>query len=95
MTPLVHQRCAHHPSREAVARCAACRGYFCRECVTEHEGRMICASCAASRGTESQQPRSAAGWVAAGAAGFLLAWLAFYYLGLALARIPADFFGAV
>jgi len=56
---------------------------------------MICASCAASRGTESQQPRSAAGWVAAGAAGFLLAWLAFYYLGLALARIPADFFGAV
>jgi len=32
-----------------------------------------------------------AGWVAAATAGFLLAWLVFYYVGAALARAPFDF----
>lgn len=42
---LAHQRCVHHPAREAAARCPACRRHFCRECVTEHEGRYLCATC--------------------------------------------------
>jgi hypothetical protein len=34
---------------------------------------------------------AAAGWIAAAVAGFLFAWLVFFYLGAALARTPFDF----
>ena len=37
-------RCLLHPVREAVARCKGCEEYFCRECVGEHDGEMLCAS---------------------------------------------------
>lgn len=92
MTPLIDQRCFHHPSREAVVRCPVCRRYFCRECVTEHDGRMICASCAAEDAPEAVRQSSTLKWIAGAGAGFLLAWLIFYYLGVTLARIPSDFF---
>ena len=39
--------CKIHPAREAVARCPECSSYYCRECITEHEFRMVCASCLA------------------------------------------------
>ena len=42
---LRQQRCVLHPEREAVARCPECGRFFCRECVTEHEGRLLCAAC--------------------------------------------------
>ena len=42
---LRQQRCILHPNREAVARCPGCGRYFCRECVTEHDGRVLCAAC--------------------------------------------------
>jgi hypothetical protein len=45
MTAVAHQRCLHHHEREAVARCPECGHYFCRECITEHDERVICASC--------------------------------------------------
>ena len=92
MTPLIDQRCFHHPAREAVVRCPGCRRFYCRECVIEHGGRMSCASCAADEATESVQRSPLAPWIAGAGVGFLLAWLIFYYLGLALARIPSDFF---
>ena len=41
MSSLIHRRCLHHPAREAVALCPECRRFYCRECVTEHAGRMI------------------------------------------------------
>ena len=47
MSSLIHRRCLHHPAREAVALCPECRRFYCRECVTEHTGRMICAGCVA------------------------------------------------
>jgi len=40
-----HERCHNHFRREAAARCPECRRFFCRECVTSHQGRAICASC--------------------------------------------------
>lgn len=92
MTPLVEQRCYHHASREAVVRCPQCRRFFCRECVTEHAGRMICASCAAARTAVAAHKTSFLPWVIMGCAGFLLAWLMFYYLGVLFARVPSDFF---
>lgn len=94
MTPLIDQRCHHHASREAVVRCPQCRRFFCRECVTEHDGRMMCVSCVPARGGHAGTS-SFAPWIVAGCAGFLLAWVMFYYLGVIFARIPSDFFGDV
>jgi hypothetical protein len=93
MSTLADQRCWHHPAREAVVRCPECRRFYCRECVTEHLGRMICGECFASL----TQPGVASGrshsilWMTFGLGGLLIAWLIFYYLGVFLARIPSDF----
>jgi hypothetical protein len=45
MQDLTHQRCYHHQFREAVARCPECGRFFCRECITEHADKVLCASC--------------------------------------------------
>lgn len=93
MNVLIDQRCRNHAAREAVVRCTSCRGYFCRECVVEHRGRMMCAACVSAppAGAPREKSRTAA-WLVLGAGGLLLAWLIFYYLGALLARIPSDFF---
>ena len=92
MSMLVHQRCQLHPEREAAVRCPQCGRFYCRECVTEHLGRMICAHCVAeSEANEATARFSIAGWSALSVTGFLVAWLVFYYLGMALARIPSSF----
>lgn len=91
---LVHQRCVIHWQREAVARCPQCNRYYCRECVTEHEGRVLCASCirltVSAAGKERHPFRflvRAAGFVF----GVLLLWTFFYYLGELLLAIPTKF----
>ncbi len=82
MTPLP-QRCMYHPSREPVGRCAECRNPFCRECVTEHDDRLICAACLArSRPTPGSRSRLLH-WLGA-PAGVLTAWLFFWLLGWVL-----------
>jgi uncharacterized paraquat-inducible protein A len=48
--------CVNHPSREASARCPECKRYFCRECTTEHDSRILCASCL-NRLTNKSGPR--------------------------------------
>ena len=45
MSSLTRQRCWIHLEREAAARCPQCANFYCRECVTEHEGRLVCAGC--------------------------------------------------
>lgn len=45
---LQRQRCFNHAEREATARCPVCKRDFCRECITEHNHRMLCRSCLAS-----------------------------------------------
>ncbi|HLW75724.1 MAG TPA: hypothetical protein VKS01_02045 [Bryobacteraceae bacterium] len=93
MTAILHQRCFQHDSREAVVRCPECARFYCRECVVEHLGRMICTDCMAKATAAQSSGRFAyARWGSFAAAGFLLAWLVFYYLGVMLARIPSDFF---
>jgi hypothetical protein len=94
MTPatLHRQRCWNHASREAVCRCPSCSRFFCRECVTEHDERLLCAACVlkavtAQKPTHSWRRR----WLlrAAAAAGLALAWTAFYGAGRALSEISA------
>lgn len=95
MNDLTHQRCYHHRQREAVVRCPECGRYFCRECVTEHDQRMLCSQCLA-RLSQDRKRRSRR-WVGAlimlfqGGLGFLILWYAFYLVGLFLLAIPDTF----
>lgn len=92
---LLDRRCFHHDLREAVAQCPSCKLFFCRECVTEHDGRMICVTCVNALTRDATKAPRAAGarWAVTAIAGLLIAWLVFYYLGLTLARMPSEFHG--
>jgi hypothetical protein len=88
------RRCARHVNREAAARCPGCGEFFCRECVVEHDGKLLCASCLArSAKTARRAPRSFAAVRRAGTtlAAAVVLWLLFYALGAVLVRIPPDF----
>ncbi len=84
MSPLTAERCLLHPQREAAARCARCRQFFCRECATEHQGLILCGAClknvTESRDESSRALRAVASWSAAGG-GVILTCLLFYLFG--------------
>jgi hypothetical protein len=93
MSPLVHQRCVVHAEREAAARCPACRQFYCRECVTEHEGRQLCAGCLRKRTVVPERK----GWRFARlllpihlTLGLGLTWMVFYFLGWILLQTPTE-----
>ncbi len=86
----LHSHCWNHEAREAVCRCPGCGRGYCRECVTEHEARLLCARCLeALVRTEGVRPKSGRPmtslWMAV--AGLLLAWMFFYGAGQALILI--------
>jgi hypothetical protein len=94
MIDLVHQRCFNHAMREAAAQCPRCGRFFCRECITEHEGRITCATCLEGALTSGETRRSRAAAALQGLqtlAGILVVWLIAYGLGRALAAIPTAF----
>ncbi len=89
MSSLARQRCYNHSQREAAARCPVCSGYFCRECVTEHDDRVICATCikkTAAAGLVRRSRLLAVGRVVSCAAGITVAWFFFYWSGQQLLR---------
>jgi hypothetical protein len=91
---LSQQKCRRHAAREAAAQCPVCGGFFCRECVTEHDDRVICSDCLLKlTGSLSPQARPLR-WISRctwGLAGFFLAWVCFYYIGQFLLSLPSDF----
>jgi len=90
----VAHRCQHHPLREAVARCPVCSDFFCRECITEHDDRVICAACLKKlvHAPERRVRRSISLWpVAQGAGGLFLAWIVLYMAGRLLLAVPDEF----
>ena len=91
---LVAQRCRNHPTREAAARCPGCSRFFCRECISEHDGRVLCASCLArvvpEKGASGRRLATFNRLVLA-FAGVFVAWFFFDLLGHVLLRIPAPF----
>jgi hypothetical protein len=89
---LTEQRCLNHALREAVALCPSCRRFFCRECITEHDDRVICAGCLKKQlATQSTRRRFGAGLaVARSLFGLLLAWVFFYLIGQGLLSIPSS-----
>jgi hypothetical protein len=88
------QRCCNHPGREAVARCPECRRTFCRECVTEHGDRVLCASCLKQWLATSKSPHPGlrrSSELLGALLGLATAWLFFYWLGQGLLTIPTSF----
>ena len=82
----LHHRCWNHEPREAVCRCPECGRSFCRECVTEHDARLVCAACLESLGrARDVRRRNLRRFVPAAMAlgGIVLAWMIFYGAGQA------------
>ena len=80
----LQQRCWNHEAREAVCRCPECGRDFCHECVTEHESRLLCATCLAEVSRTAHTKRSSLRSLLPAAmlfGGFLLSWLFFYAAG--------------
>lgn len=92
---MVVSRCYNHPGREASARCVSCGRTFCRECVAEHDGRMICGACLRSEAAQDGGTRGAwfpaVGRAGQFAAAAVVAWLVFYFAGRLLLQVPAEF----
>ena len=91
---LGRQRCYNHAAREAVARCPECGRFYCRECVTEHEDRVLCASCLArlaGAGGPGKKSRAALTLISQLALGILILWLFFVVLGKGLLALPSSF----
>lgn len=94
MTRLVHQRCFNHSLREAAARCPECGRCFCRECITEHDDRVICAACLRKVARPPFTQRT--GFLTAVRslqviAGVITLWVFFYFLGHMVESIPDAF----
>lgn len=94
MSELFLQRCLNHAQREAAAKCPSCGHYFCRECISEHDGRVICANCARALVKPPFYKRKSIERVmqiAHCCLGFAAAWFLFYLLGEALLKLPSSF----
>ena len=90
---LTLQRCLIHADREAIARCPACANYFCRECITEHEGKFLCSNCLQRRFAPIESAHRGAGWFMASIGmiiGLTIAWFFFYLIGRILILIPPN-----
>ena len=80
---MIHQSCWNHETREAVCRCPECGRSYCRECVTEHAARLLCAACL-RKALVLAGPRRTAGRIGEVLlliGGLLLSWMIF--LGVA------------
>jgi hypothetical protein len=91
---LRRQRCSNHPQREASARCPECAHYFCRECITEHDDRVLCATCLAKISLKKEPVGEGWSWVPRLGLAFLavlVVYVMFLLLGSRLLSIPSQF----
>ena len=94
MAALTQQRCFNHAQREAAARCPGCGQFFCRECVTEHEDRLLCAVCLqglAAPGAARRRALAGAARIVQCLLGILLLWFLFFLAGEGLLSLPSSF----
>jgi len=91
---LSEQRCFNHAGREAAARCPECGRFFCRECITEHDDRVLCAACVKKLAGVPFTQRSAFVSIVRTlqlAVGVFIVWACFHFVGRSLLSIPAKF----
>lgn len=91
---LQRAHCQNHPRREAAARCTSCGQPFCRECVTEFAGRMVCGVCHREKAMVKEKPKR--DWFVLTTAlqfmvGLGILWLGTWLLGRVLLNIPSEF----
>ncbi len=94
MPSLTLQRCLNHAEREAVARCPECTQFFCRECVTEHDDRVLCAACLKklARTPLTRRPVFAnVVRLVQCALGVFVVWFFFFVIGEKLSKEPNSF----
>jgi hypothetical protein len=94
MQTLASRRCLNHAEREAVARCPECTQFFCRECITEHDDRVLCSACLKklARVPLTKRPGFAMFLrLCQCALGILITWFFFFVIGEKLAREPNTF----
>ncbi|HKW30034.1 MAG TPA: rhomboid family protein [Verrucomicrobiae bacterium] len=94
MQTLAQQRCFNHVGREAVARCPECGQCFCRECITEHDDRVVCAVCLKKLTRQPLARHITFTWflrLVQCAFGVLMAWFFFFLIGESLLRLPDSF----
>lgn len=98
MASLGAQFCFNHPVREAVGRCPECGRTYCRECITDHDGRILCAACIQQlAGSREEKKGQLVRWLRVGviparvAFGLFVAWVFFYSIGRMLVAIPSEF----
>lgn len=93
MNHLSQERCFRHDLREAAGRCPSCGRCYCRECLTEHDHRLLCVTCLAKL-SAAEPARTRRAWrldYLYPVAGFLLAYTLFYWLGQTLILATTDF----
>jgi late competence protein required for DNA uptake (superfamily II DNA/RNA helicase) len=91
---LRQRRCSNHPTREASARCPECGQYYCRECITEHDDRVLCASCLAKislKKEATKQRGSLAGKLALAFLALIVTYALFLLIGTLLLSVPTQF----
>src|SRR5204863_4062550 len=94
MQSLLHQRCFNHGEREAVARCPECRQFYCRECITEHDDRVICANSLRKLTMSAKPERKYFNWlmpVLQSNIGLMVLWAMFYFIGATMLSNPSLF----
>jgi hypothetical protein len=94
MTSLVQRRCLNHAGREAVARCPECGRFFCRECISEHDDRILCAGCLGKTvATAARRSGALEGVFLLGQCLLAVAaiWFVFFLVGRSLLEIPTAF----
>ena len=87
-------KCITHIDREAVARCCQCNQYYCRECIVEHEGDMICTQCLSQNNQSLIEKKESSGWIShlfIFAMSTVLLLFLFYSLGWFISIIPDSF----
>lgn len=93
--------CRIHYQRPASARCPGCEQFYCSECITEHDGRLTCASClekARIAKLEENETASKSGQtifqpvpLVHFGLGLVVIWVVFYLIARVLTGIPDSF----
>lgn len=84
MESILKKRCYNHSEREAVGLCRECGSFYCRECITEHDDRLICSDCLKKTRRSVLTKNKYSGKFIFGlqcVTGFFVSWIFFYYSG--------------
>lgn len=89
------KRCFNHSVREAVAKCLDCGNFFCRECITEHNTKLVCCNCLGKTTQEAKAGNtllSTLTMVGLSVLGLIVLWMFFLFIATRLLNVESDSF---